>query len=151
PRAASDCQAKVTRLIEAGAFHDAILALQELELPQWKLRRVIYDDGEWHCSFSKQLGMPAELDEMAEAVHEVLPLAMLSAFLEFASSQPLYEKPGSKHTPRSSPNREWSLAFDQSRVSSLKRRPTGRRMTPRSGLDLLPYPIAAERQSLRRN
>ena len=75
-------KAKVARLIETGAFNDAILALQELELPQRKLRRVAYDDGEWHCSFSRQLGVPAELDEMAEATHEILSLAMLCAFLE---------------------------------------------------------------------
>jgi hypothetical protein len=75
-------KAKVARLIESGAFNDAILALQELELPQWKLRRVAYDDGEWHCSFSRQLGVPAELDEMAEATHEILSVAMLCAFLE---------------------------------------------------------------------
>jgi nucleotide-binding universal stress UspA family protein len=37
---------------------------------------------EWHCSISKQPGLPAELDEMAEASHESLPLAILSAFVE---------------------------------------------------------------------
>jgi hypothetical protein len=69
-------------LIETGAFNDAILTLQELELSQWKLRRVAYDDGEWHCSFSRQLSVPAELDEMAEATHEIFSVAMLCAFLE---------------------------------------------------------------------
>jgi hypothetical protein len=73
---------KVTRLIETGAFNDAILTLQELELPQWKLRRVAYDDGEWHCSFSRQLSVPAELDEMAEATYDIFSVAMLCAFLE---------------------------------------------------------------------
>jgi hypothetical protein len=72
----------VIRLIESGAFADAALALLDLELPQWKLRRLIREDDEWHCSLSKQLGLPAEFDEMAEANHENLPLAILSAFVE---------------------------------------------------------------------
>jgi hypothetical protein len=69
------------RLIESGAFADAMLALLELELPQWKLRRLVCEGGEWHCSMSKQLGLPTELDDMAEAQHESLPLAILGAFI----------------------------------------------------------------------
>jgi hypothetical protein len=73
---------RLMRLIEAGAFVDAMLALLELELPQWKLRRLICEDGEWHCALSKRLALPAELDDMAEASHENLPLAILTAFVE---------------------------------------------------------------------
>src|SRR6266481_7362433 len=75
-------KARIIRMIESGAFADATLALLELELPQWRLRRLIREDDEWHCSISKQLGLPAELDDMAEANHESLPLAILSAFVE---------------------------------------------------------------------
>ena len=75
-------KARVIRLVQSGAFADAALALLDLELPQWKLRRLIYDDGQWHCSLSKHVGIPAELDDMAEASHESLPLAILSAFVE---------------------------------------------------------------------
>src|SRR5262245_9302356 len=75
-------KARVIRLIESGACADATLALLELELLQWKLRRLIREDNEWHCSVSKQLGLPAEFDDMAEANHESLPLAVLSAFIE---------------------------------------------------------------------
>jgi hypothetical protein len=74
--------ASVVRLIESRAFTDAVLMLLELELPQWKLRRLIREDGEWHCALSKQPGLPAELDDMAEGHHESLPLAILSAFVE---------------------------------------------------------------------
>jgi DNA polymerase III psi subunit len=73
---------RILHLIESGAFADATLALLELELPQWKLRRLIYEDGEWHCSLSKHVSLPTELDEMAEANHEDLPLAILYAFVE---------------------------------------------------------------------
>jgi hypothetical protein len=74
--------ARLMRLIEAGAFVDAMLALLELELPQWKLRRLICEDGEWHCALSKRLALPAELDDMAEGRHENFPLAILTAFVE---------------------------------------------------------------------
>ena len=79
---APSTQAKVFRLIEAGAFVDATCSLQELEMPQWKLRRIVYDDPQWHCSFSRHSALPMELDDIAEGSHEVLPLAILSAFLE---------------------------------------------------------------------
>jgi hypothetical protein len=77
-----DCKSSVLRLIDSGAFADAALRLLELELPRWRLRRLIQEDGEWHCALSKELGLPAELDDMAEARHESLPLAILSALVE---------------------------------------------------------------------
>jgi hypothetical protein len=73
---------RIDQLIKAGAWSDAALALIEYELPAWKLRRLIYQDGEWLCSLSKQPNVPEEIDETADAVHEVLPLAILSAFVE---------------------------------------------------------------------
>jgi hypothetical protein len=79
------CAAKaavIDRLIEAEAWTEAALALVELELPQWKLRRLLYEDGTWLCSLSKQWNLPAGLDDSAEAWHECLPLAILSALVE---------------------------------------------------------------------
>lgn len=75
-------KAKVVGLIDAGAFTDAALTLLELELPHWKLRRLTRKDDEWHCSLSKQLGLPAEFDDMEECTHETLALAVLGAFVE---------------------------------------------------------------------
>src|SRR5664279_5190993 len=74
--------ARLDHLIKAGAWSDAALALIELELPTWKLRRLVYDDGEWFCSLSKQPNLPIEFDDTADARHEVLPLAILCAFVE---------------------------------------------------------------------
>jgi hypothetical protein len=74
--------ARVNRLIDSGAFTDATLALIELELPQWKLRRLLYEDGAWHCSLSRQPQLPVGLDDTAEASHETLPLAILGALVE---------------------------------------------------------------------
>jgi hypothetical protein len=82
PALQASAKARVNHLIESRAFTDAALALLELELPQWKLRRLLFEDGAWHCSLSKQPGLPVELDEMAEAGHEVLTLAILSALVE---------------------------------------------------------------------
>jgi hypothetical protein len=75
-------RAKINRLLECGAWTDATLALLELELPHWKLRRLVCDDGEWLCSLSNEPRLPLGLDELAEASHEILPLAILIAFLQ---------------------------------------------------------------------
>jgi hypothetical protein len=72
----------IARLIEAGAWTDAALALIELELPGWRLRRLLYEDGEWHCSLSSQPNLPACVDDTANASHEILALALLNAFIE---------------------------------------------------------------------
>jgi hypothetical protein len=78
----SASKVKVRWLIEAGAWTDATIALLGLELPQWKLRRLVHDDGKWLCSLSKQPGIPLEYDEVVEASHESLPLAILIALLQ---------------------------------------------------------------------
>src|SRR5437868_6675520 len=74
--------ARIERLIESGAWTDAALALIDLELPLWQLRRIAYDEGEWHCALSRQRELPDWLDQSAEARHEDLALAILSAFVE---------------------------------------------------------------------
>jgi hypothetical protein len=74
--------ARIDQLIEAGAWSDAVLTLIELDLPAWKLRRLVYESGEWLCSLSRQPNLPAALDDTAESSHEVLPLAILIAFIE---------------------------------------------------------------------
>jgi hypothetical protein len=74
--------ARIDRLIEFGAWTDAAMALIECELPAWKLRRLVYENGEWFCSLTRQPNMPADLDDSADAAHQVLPLAILRAFVE---------------------------------------------------------------------
>jgi hypothetical protein len=70
------------RLIAAGAWTDAALALVALELPGWRLRRLVCEGGEWHCALSRRLNVPAALDDTADASHELMPLAILRAFLQ---------------------------------------------------------------------
>jgi len=69
------------RLIEAGAWTDAAITLIGFELPNWSVRRLVCEDGEWHCSLSRQPNLPIFLDEPAEGSHAVLALAVLRAFV----------------------------------------------------------------------
>lgn len=73
---------RIERLVESGAWADAAMALVEAELPTWKLRRLVYDGGEWFCSLSRQPDLPIELDDTADARHERMALAILRAFVE---------------------------------------------------------------------
>ena len=74
--------ARIERLIGSGAWTDAALALIDLELPQWQVRRIAYDQGEWHCALSRQRELPDWLDQSIETHHADLPLAILSAFVD---------------------------------------------------------------------
>src|ERR1700693_4738219 len=74
--------ARIERLIGTGAGTDAALALIDLELPQWQVRRIVYDGGEWHCALSRQRELPDWLDQSIESCHADLPLALLSAFID---------------------------------------------------------------------
>jgi hypothetical protein len=74
--------ARVARLIQSGAWTDVALALIDLELPPWQVRRIAYDDGEWYCALSRERELPDWLDQSVEARHADLALAILSAFVE---------------------------------------------------------------------
>ena len=82
PMRQSQGTAQIERLIGSGAWTDAALAMIDLELPQWRLRRIAYDEGEWHCALSQQRELPDWLDQTIEAHHVDLPLAILSAFVD---------------------------------------------------------------------
>jgi hypothetical protein len=78
----SEKTARIERLIGSGAWTDAALALIDLELPLWQIRRIAYDEGEWYCALSRERELPDWLDRSIEARHADLPLAILSAFVE---------------------------------------------------------------------
>ena len=82
PSESSARSARLERLIQSQAWTDAALALIDLELPQWQVRRLVYDDGEWHCSLSRQRELPDWLDQPIETHHADLALSILSAFVE---------------------------------------------------------------------
>src|ERR1700716_4242778 len=74
--------ARIERLIGSEAWTDAALALIDLELPLWQVRRIAYDEGQWHCALLRQRELPEWLDQSVEAHHSNLALAILSAFAE---------------------------------------------------------------------
>ena len=74
--------ARIDELIEARAWNDAALTLVELELPAWKQRRLIYEDGKWHCSLSRHPNLPVALDDTATAKSRSAAVGILAAFVE---------------------------------------------------------------------
>jgi hypothetical protein len=78
----SEKTARIERLIASEAWTDTVFALIELELPRWQVRRIAYDEGEWHCALSRERELPEWLDQSIEAHHPDLPLAILSAFVD---------------------------------------------------------------------
>jgi len=103
---------RLDQLIEAGAWSDAALALIELELPAWKLRRLVYEDGEWFCSLSKQPNLPVALDDSADACHDVLPLVILSAFVEARRKTSAVREPSSPTVPQVRPTSGYAICCD---------------------------------------
>jgi hypothetical protein len=79
---ASETTARIRDLIELRAWTDAALALIDLELPFWKVRRIAYDEGEWYCALSRERELPDWQDHSVEARHLDLALAILSASIE---------------------------------------------------------------------
>jgi hypothetical protein len=73
--------ARLERFSKSGAWIDAVLALIELELPAWKICRLLYEDSQWTCSISRYPNL-AFFGDVAEGAHESLPLAMVRAFLD---------------------------------------------------------------------
>ena len=104
--------ARVNQLIEAGAWTDATLAMVEVELPYWKLRRLVHEDGEWLCSLSKQPNLPVALDDTADASHQVLPLAILGALLEARRQTEAMRETGSQAVPQVRPTSGYAVCCD---------------------------------------
>ena len=78
----SERTARLMQLIDAEAWTDAALALTQLELPLWHVRRIAYDEGEWHCALSRERELPDWLDAAVEGCHGDLAIALMSAFVE---------------------------------------------------------------------
>jgi hypothetical protein len=72
---------EIDGMIEAAAWTDAAIALIDVELPNWSVRRLVCEDGEWLCSLSRHPHVPMFLDKPVERNHRVLALAILRAFV----------------------------------------------------------------------
>ncbi|WP_398475922.1 hypothetical protein [Tardiphaga sp.] len=71
---------RLDNLVAAGAWTDAALTLIAIELPDWQLRRLAFDEGEWHCALSSERNMPDWLDDAVETHHADMATAILDAF-----------------------------------------------------------------------
>ncbi|WP_051382493.1 hypothetical protein [Bradyrhizobium sp. Tv2a-2] len=94
--------ARMERLIAEEAWIEVALALIDLELPQWQLRRLAYDAGEWYCALSRRRELPDWLDQAVEGSHPDLPRALLQAFLEAQRIAASPRWPSVPATPRES-------------------------------------------------
>ena len=88
------------QLIEAGALTEAALALINLELPLWQIRRITYDEGEWHCAVSRQRELPEWLDEAIETTHASLTLAIVSVYIETVRQIEASKEPSRPSVPQ---------------------------------------------------
>jgi len=94
---------RTRRLVTAQAWTDAALALMEIELPQWSLRRLTYDDGQWHCTLGRNHALPEWLDDTVEGSHDTLPLAILEAISEAMRADSFANAPRTPNVPRLAP------------------------------------------------
>jgi hypothetical protein len=88
----------VELLLDVGAWNAASLLIAERELNGWQLRRLVFDDGEWVCSLSRQPQLPLELDDTADAHHDIAACAILHAIEEARARAAAAPK---THVPRS--------------------------------------------------
>src|SRR2546429_5253948 len=80
--------ARVEQLIQSQAWTDAALALIDLELPQWQVRRLAYDEGEWYCTLSRGRELPDWLDQPIEPPPAESAPAILRPFVETQPVRP---------------------------------------------------------------
>jgi hypothetical protein len=73
---------QLERLIGAGAWTEAALALLAILLPDWSVRRLELDGGEWWCTMSRHPRTPREFDDAVDGRDRLLPLAIIEAMLE---------------------------------------------------------------------
>lgn len=91
--------------VAAEAWTDAALELAMIVAPSWTIRRLVRDEGQWLCTFGSQAAVPDWIDDMVEASHALLPLAILAALAEtLEKPRELAQKP--------SPSGSDSLATD---------------------------------------
>lgn len=76
--------AQLAGLVEADAWTEVALAVLDVEFPHWKLCRLIYDGGEWHCTLSLHRDLPQWLDQAIETHHADLAMAIFKGLIEAA-------------------------------------------------------------------
>lgn len=93
-------------LVAAAAWTDAALALLDDALPRWHLRRLVYDEGEWHCALSQRRELPDWLDDAVESHHPNRAAALLLAVIDVLLQDPPAGRSGRGAAWRRRPLRE---------------------------------------------
>jgi hypothetical protein len=94
---------RLAQLVLAEAWTDSSLLLIEIELPLWRVRRLLYDGGEWMCSLSRYPGLPVEIDPAADGRHGTMPIAVLLSFVEAKGLATAAEFTRTPSIPRAKP------------------------------------------------
>jgi len=81
---------------------DAALARIVAQAPEWKLRRLVYEDGEWCCTLSRQPDLPLDLDDTADGRDETIASAIVAALTE-ARARTAGSRAAAAMTPRAQP------------------------------------------------
>ncbi len=102
---------RVRSLIDGAAWTEAALAIADLDHSR-TVRRLIHEDGEWHCRIGSRWAVPYWLDDSVEFSHPMLPLAILGALIEAAQ-----QVPATVRTPTSVPRSQLGQAGSISAVS----------------------------------
>ncbi len=103
---------RLARLVLSEAWIEAALFLIELELPLWRVRRLMTDGGEWLCSLSRNPGLPIEMDDAADARHPTMAIAILLALIEAKQQTAVAEIGQPRHTPQVGPDPAGGLCCD---------------------------------------
>ena len=103
---------RIERFVAAGAWTEAALALVDGELPQWKLRRLVYDDQQWHCALSRQRELPEWLDQAIETSHSDCAIAVLAGVVEAARQSTPEDIARERLVPRVSLKRDDLICCD---------------------------------------
>jgi len=104
--------ARLGGMLASAAWTDAAITLIALELPAWAIRRLVYEDGEWICTLSRQPNLPAEIDDSVDSHHQALPLAILSALIEARSKQAGGAQTAQSRVPQTGQVRDQVLCCD---------------------------------------
>jgi hypothetical protein len=108
----SEPSRRLARLTEANAWTDVALALIQLELPQWQLRRIEYDGGEWYCALSRFADLPTWLDRSVQANHSDFSLALLSVLIEAKDISVSFGKPSAPSVQSKRPADDSTMCGD---------------------------------------
>lgn len=79
---------RVRAFIDAQAWTEAALAIAGLAHSR-AVRRLIHEDGEWHCRIGSQWVVPDWVDDSVEFSHPVLSLAILGALIDAVQQVPV--------------------------------------------------------------